>query len=227
MLKSLLKPDLILFIAVLFLFAMIGCGSSEEAQKEMSPPPPSATETMQKEMNDLKSQNESLKKQVTKLEQDNRSAIAKAAEMETLLAEAKEKSAPLPPLVVRQPMPGGACENYKEALRLFNSRNYIEAASLFQSALDGGITEKMEDNCYYWLGECAYGEKKYDEAIKHFLKVFTFRISEKKDDSQLMIGNSYLAMGNKEKAKEAFERFTKKFPASPFIKLVQEKLAKL
>ena len=168
-----------------------------------------------------------MKKQVAKLEQDNRSAVAKAAELETQLAEAKEKAAaPLPP-IIQKPISANARESYKEALNLFRSRNYAQAASLFQSALDGGIAEKMEDNCNYWLGECAFGEKKYNEAIEHFQKVFTFKISEKKDDSQLMIGNCYLAMGNKAKAKEAFERFTKKFPASPFIKLVKEKLGKL
>jgi TolA-binding protein len=213
-------------VASIFLLCLIGCSGSEEAKKEIPPPPPSATETMQKEMNDLKSKNESLKKQVAKLEQDNRTAIAKAAELETQLTELKEKAA-APPPIIQKPIPTNARGSYKEALNLFRSRNYAEAASLFQSALDAGIQEKMQDNCYYWLGECAYGEKKYDEAIEHFQKVFTFKISEKKDDSQLMIGNSYLALGNKEKAKEAFERFTKKFPASPFIKRVKEKLGKL
>ena len=224
--NSLLKFNLILIVASIFLLCLIGCSGSEEAKKEIPPPPPSATETMQKEMNDLKSKNESLKKQVAKLEQDNRTAIAKAAELETQLTELKEKAA-APPPIIQKPIPTNARGSYKEALNLFRSRNYAEAASLFQSALDAGIQEKMQDNCYYWLGECAYGEKKYDEAIEHFQKVFTFKISEKKDDSQLMIGNSYLALGNKEKAKEAFERFTKKFPASPFIKRVKEKLGKL
>ena len=223
--ESLLKFNLIFFIAALFSIAIIGCSSSEETKKE-TPPQPSATEAMQKEMNDLKSQNEALKRQVTKLEQDNRGTIAKAAELETQLAETKEKAA-APPPIVQKPILANARESYKQALTLFNSRNYEDATALFQAALDGGIAEKMKDNCNYWLGECAYGEKKYSEAIEHFQKVFTFRISEKKDDSQLMIGNSYLAMGNKEKAKEAFERFTKKFPASPFIKLVKEKLGKL
>ncbi len=223
---SLLKLGLILSTITLFSLVIIGCSSSEEAKKEVLPPPPSVTEAMQKEMNDLKSQNESLKKQVAKLEQDNRTAVAKAAELETQLAELKDKAA-APPPVVQKPILANARENYKEALNLFRSRNYAEAASLFQSALDAGIMEKMQDNCYYWLGECAYGEKNYNEAIEHFQKVFTFKISEKKDDSQLMIGNSYLALGNKEKAKEAFERFIKKFPASPFIKRVKEKLGKL
>jgi TolA-binding protein len=220
--NSLLKFNLILIVASIFLLCLIGCSGSEEAKREI----PGTTELMQNEMNDLKSQNESLKKQIAKLEQDNRTAVARAAELETQLVELKDKAA-APPPVVQKPILANARESYQEALNLFRSRSYIEAASLFQSALDAGIQEKMQDNCYYWLGECAYGEKKYNEAIEHFKKVFTFKISEKKDDSQLMIGNSYLAMGNKEKAKEAFERFTKKFPASPFIKRVKEKLGKL
>jgi len=225
--KSLLGFNLILITAILFSIMLIGCSGSEEVKKEIPPPQLSATEAIQKEMNDLKSQNELMKKQVAKLEQDNRSAVAKAAELETQLADAKEKAVAPPPPVIQKPVSTNARESYKQALTLFNSRNYENAAALFQAALDGGIAEKMKDNCNYWLGECAFGEKKYNEAIEHFQKVFTFKISEKKDDSQLMIGNSYLAMGNKAKAKEAFEKFTKKFPASPFIKRVKEKLGKL
>jgi len=42
-----------------------------------------------------------------------------------------------------------------------------------------------------------------------------------------MIANSYLAMGNKQKAVEEYEKLLKKFPASPFVKRVKEKLEHL
>ncbi len=43
----------------------------------------------------------------------------------------------------------------------------------------------------------------------------------------MMIANSYLAMGEKGKAKEEYERLIKKFPASPYVKRAKAKLSKL
>ncbi|MBI4810667.1 MAG: hypothetical protein HY800_04355, partial [Ignavibacteriales bacterium] len=61
----------ILFASHIFLF---GCGGSTAVEKEgeLPPPPPSATEVLQKEMSDLKSANEELKKQIMQCEQDKR-----------------------------------------------------------------------------------------------------------------------------------------------------------
>ena len=61
-----------------FLFAVLaGCSSSEEAQKP-EPPQPSATEMLQKQLNDLKSENALLKDQVARLEQDKRAGAAQS-----------------------------------------------------------------------------------------------------------------------------------------------------
>jgi TolA-binding protein len=203
-----------------------GCGTSTTTEKEapLPPPQPSATELMQKQMNELKVENESLKKQVTECEESKRAITAHAAELETQLSELKEKQLPPTPekIVITD-----FYETYNEALNLFRSRNYKKSAEIFLALIEQGIPTIRQDNCYYWLGECAYGEKKYEDAINYFQKVFTYKISEKKDESQLMIANSYLAMGNKQKAVEEYEKLLKKFPASPFVKRVKEKLEHL
>ncbi len=223
MIKSKKVNYILIIIALCVLFA--GCGSSEETEKESSPPQLSATEALQKELANLKMENEKLKNQVARLEQEKRTATARAAELETQLVEQKNKTI-TPPATV-QPTITDARENYKEALKLFHNREYIEASTIFQALLDSDVPIELQDNCYYWLGECCFGLKKYTDAIKKFEQVFSFKISEKKDESQVMIANSYLAMGNKEKAKEEYEKLIKKFPASPFVKKVKEKLVKL
>lgn len=215
---------IILFTSHLFLF---GCGGTiaVEKESELPPPPPSATEVLQKEMSDLKSENETLKKQISECEQDKRVITARAAELETQLSELKEKQIPTPPPT--KPIIADYRTAYDEALNLFRSRNYKNASVIFLSLLEQEIPVVRQDNCYYWLGECAFGEKKFSDAINYFQKVFTFKISEKKDESQIMIANSYLAMGDKIKAIEEYEKLLKKFPASPFVKRVKEKLVKL
>ncbi|MDI6766847.1 MAG: tetratricopeptide repeat protein [Bacteroidota bacterium] len=213
-----------LIIAAICLF-YAGCGSSEEIEKESTSPQPGATEAMQKELSDLKIEHEALKKQVVQVEQEKRNATARAAELETQIAELKEKIST--PRLPAKPAITDARESYKSALRLFHDRKYSEASTTFQSLLESDIPIELQDNCYYWLGECNFGLKNYVEAIKQFEKVFSFKISEKKDESQVMIANSYLAMGNKVKAKEEYEVLLKKFPASPYVKKVKEKLPKL
>jgi TolA-binding protein len=207
------------FLLLTASFIFSGCGTTEEAEKEAIPPPPSATELLQQELNGLKTENSVLKKQISTLEQDNREVVAKSANLENLLADCNEKlkAAETPPM----PEPR---VSYKQALLLFNSRQYDQASLLIQQILSRGAPDGLEDNCHYWLGECAYGSKRFAEAIDHFKKVFTYRISEKKDESQIMIANSYYAMGNKARAKEEYELLLQKFPASPYVKRVKEKL---
>ena len=226
--RKLLKNCLLLnFIIVLFGLLLIGCSASEETAKESTPPPqPSASEMMQKEISTLKTENASLKQQLTKIEQDNRAATARVAELETQLTELKERQTVTPPpspkLNITNPH-----EVYQDGLGKFRARNYEEAALAFQSILDGGAPEGLEDNCTYWLGECAYGAKKYKEAIEHFHKVLSFSRSAKKDDAQIMIANSYFAMGNKAKAKEEYNKLIDKYPASPYVKTAKAKLNQL
>ncbi|HUL43925.1 MAG TPA: tetratricopeptide repeat protein [Bacteroidota bacterium] len=223
--------------AIVILFLLGSCHGSDESSKEQSenPPPalqPSATEVMQKEMAALRTTNDSLSRALAALQQENRTLAAHNAELESQLSQLKDKigAAPQsPPPVVPAPAPvySNVHEGYQHALELFRSRHYADAAALFQQVLDNGIPLSLQDNCTYWIGECEYGQKEFAKAIDQFQKVFSYKISEKKDDSQIMIGNSYLALGDKEKAKDSYEQLLKVFPASPFIKLVKGKLSRI
>ena len=218
-----MKYGIIFLIVALIL---IGCSASEEQTKQQAPPQqPSATEMMTNVMGDLKKQNDSLNTRLSKLEQDNRVAIAHAAELETQLTEMKEKiAAAVPPPT---PKIANTRGQYEHAVELFRSRHYQDAAAELEGVLDAGAPTDLTDNCHYWLGECAYGMKNYKDAIEHFEKVFTFKRSEKKDDAQIMIANSYFAMGNKTQAKAEYQKFLDKFPASPYAKRAKERLGKL
>jgi len=207
----------------------IACSASEESSKEFSPAkptPPSATEMMTKTMNDLKMQNDSLKLVIAKLEQDHRSTVARSAELEMQLNDLKTKSVSPPPVTAKSKFVDPRAK-YENALHLFNSRNYQEALLSLQEVLDGGIPVDLMDNCHYWLGECAYATKNYQEAIEHFQHVLTYKVSEKKDDAQIMIANSYLGLGKKANAKEEYQKFLEKYPASPYAKRAKERLIKL
>lgn len=183
---------------------------------------------MQKELTGLRSENFTLKSRLAELEQSNRAAIARAADLETqvfALREALAKATPPPP------PPEAEIEDpriaYNKALELFRSRRYDDAAELLRTLMNDGVPAPLKDNCQYWLGECAFGAKRFTEALPHFEKVFAFEWSEKKDDAQVMIARTYGALGDPEKAKESYERLIKKFPASPYVMFAKGRLAKL
>lgn len=215
-------------LAVILATIIGGCHGSDEVQSATRQP--TLADTLQMQITQLREENSALQRRVAQLVDEHRTATSRVSELQIQLTQMQEKMAtPSPPAAVPPSSPAitEPGEAYQAALKLFRTGSYAQASSTFQELVDGGIRENLKDNCFYWLGECSYAQKKYQDAIGHFATVLEFPISEKKDDSQMMIANSYLAMGNKAKAKEAYERLIQKFPASPFAGRAREKLAGL
>ena len=219
--------SLFIVIGVLCGFILGGCSSSGENIKDTPKQfssEPSATEVMTTTMNNLKMQNDSLKLRIVSLEQMHRSSIARTAELETQLSDLKTMTPP--PETVKSTL-ADLNESYDDALHLFRSRNYHESAATLQRILINDSSSDLADNCHYWLGECAYAMRRYQEALGHFQKVFDFKLSEKKDDAQIMIAHCYYAQGDKANAKKEYSKFLEKFPASPYAARAKERLNKL
>ena len=226
-------------ITSLLVFAVLvwGCGSSGETPRQ-NPSQPNASEIMRREVLRARQENDSLKAQLARQQQDNRTVTARAAQLETENAELRDKLKAVPPPTPTPvyvapsynppPTPRITDPNqaYQEGLNLFHSRKYGEAENALQSILDAGGST-LEDHCHYWIGECEYAQKNYQGAIEHFQKVFSFNRSSKKDDAQMMLANSYYAMGNKTRAKEEYQKLIEKFPASPYAKSAKAKLSKI
>jgi TolA-binding protein len=242
--KRRLPAGVLLATAGLLLW-LTGCSGSKEQEKEISlPPPPSATELMQNELLTLRTSNDSLRKDNSQLEIEKRTLAAHVAELESENNDLKSRIATMvtPPKPILKPSrkfpthtptpapltpPSVSQGSYGDALETFKQRQYDKAAEMFQSVLDAGAPKGYDDNCTYWIGECLYGAKRYDEAIGQFKKVFAFQWSEKKDDAQVMIANAFLAKGDKKQARTEYEQLVKLFPASPYVRRVKEKLSSL
>lgn len=272
-----------LAFTVLALFALTGCGGSEEttqdqgsgqstdttgakpydqaltnfvgaaepdsAQKPAVKPaetPTSAADDAQKQMDALKNDNTDLRQKNLKLEDDNQKLTARLNDSEAKYASEKQRADSLElaartAMAAAQPMTDTKksesmetamkteipMAEYEEALGAFKSKKYEDAASAFQKMLDNNVPDQIADNCHYWIGESKYGARKYKEALMEFDEVLKFKRSEKKGDAQFMIGQTYERMGNKAKAKEAFERVVKDYPMSANVKKAKERWAKL
>ncbi len=216
--------------------------ASTRKDSVVAPPAPD----LDKQIDELRTENTSLKQKIVKLEQDNRTLNARIAENDAALAAEKEradkaeealKAAPpaaAAPVAAAAAAPAMSAEkssasmsSYEDALKAFNSRRYDEALKMLQAMLTTGVPEDLADNCTYWMGESYYAKKKYKDAAAHFEDVMKFKNSEKKGDAEFMLAQSYERLGNKVKAKEAYEKVVKDFPLNKHVKRAKERWAKL
>ncbi len=198
---------------------------------------------IEKQMQDLQVENANLKQKLMKVEQENRNLTLRLSDTESKLAlereradraESSSKANPAAGVTEAiatpaRPTPKSTVtlSSYEEALRAFNNRKYEVALRSFQSLLDAGVSEDMRDNCIYWIGESQYALKRYSEAAESFKEVLTIRHSEKKADAQFMLAQCYDKLGQRQKAKEAYEQVVKNYPMSRHVKRAKDRWAKL
>lgn len=202
---------------MVFALAWIGCSSEEAVKPEVVAPPPGPT-AEQKKIDSLEAETISLKQKLVKFEQDNSTLNARLTDAEAKLKAELEKATAVP-----KPPPA----TYEGAQKAFQDKKYDEAIQMFQTLIDGAIPEEQADNCHYWIGESYFGKKEYKEAAKSFETVFQYKTSEKKADAQYMLGRCYEALGDKAKAKEAYEKVTKDYPTSDKVKKAKERWGRL
>ena len=98
---------------------------------------------------------------------------------------------------------------------------------MFSALLGSNVRQSLADNCQYWIGECYYALKNYDQAIVEFEKVFRYSNSNKSDDALLKLGLTYLRLNKPAAAKSQFELLIANHPRSEFVDLAQRHIDKL
>ena len=208
----------------------VGCGPSEEAMEDdwETLPTVSPTAQMEYRIDSLSNENRRMNDQVEALAAENRSLRARIAELETRLTEAMAVKPAPPPQPVPVVRSGGDMRSgYSAALDQFMSRNYSGAVTQFEALLAGGVGADLVDNCHYWIGESQYALGNYTEAIRQFETVLNFPESAKKPYAQLMLGNTYSALGNSAAARDAYNAVINMYPTSSLVTKAQEKLSRL
>ncbi|MCD6170780.1 MAG: tetratricopeptide repeat protein, partial [Candidatus Latescibacteria bacterium] len=118
---------------------------------------------------------------------------------------------------VSPPPPSASFEQgYREALKQYESGHYQSAILAFRELLSATQENSLSDNCRYWLGECYYSLREFQQAIAQFRKVFSYKNSNKRDAAQLKIGMSYLELRDKTKAREELSRLIEDYPNSQY-----------
>jgi tol-pal system protein YbgF len=117
---------------------------------------------------------------------------------------------------------------YKNAYDLYNKGNIPAAREEFKRFLEAFPKSKYAENAHYWLGECYFSEKKYDEAILEFDEVIKkFPKGNKVPDALYRQGMAFLEMKDTMNAKLIFKEVVKRYPKSDQATRARKKLQEL
>jgi len=105
---------------------------------------------------------------------------------------------------------------YDRAMTLLRQGNFAEASTGFSTFLRTFADSPLASNAQYWLGECYYGERRFQEAIDEFERVFVFYPSSNKVPASLLkIAYAHLELREIPMARSVFQQLVRTYPQSP------------
>lgn len=104
---------------------------------------------------------------------------------------------------------------YDRVMDEFKHRDYAAAMAGFQLFLELHSQSALAANAQYWIGECQYRMGRYRDALKSFYDVVSnYPLSPKLPASTLKLGQTYVKLGDPEKARLMFDRVVEQYPDS-------------
>ncbi|MCI0471169.1 MAG: tol-pal system protein YbgF [Candidatus Aminicenantes bacterium] len=114
---------------------------------------------------------------------------------------------------------------YYTAYSDYIKKNYQYAIAGFRQFIKLYPNNTLADNCYYWIGECYYAQKMYQEAVGTFTDLIdSYSDGDKIPDAILKKGFALIEMGKQSEGIEVLKELTSKFPLSEEASLAQQKI---
>ena len=170
---------------------------------------------------DLKMQGALLKAREDELRALREAWLAKAAEKETAAAapageRAQERGSAEPETVKR---------DYEEAWRFLERKEYRAAIPRFKDFLKKHSNSDYADNAQYWIGECYYALKEFDQAILEFDAVRRkYPKGRKVPAALLKQGFAFAELGDKVDARLILQELVDRYPQSEEALKAKQKL---
>ena len=139
--------------------------------------------------------------------------------------EAKPQPAPLkpPPAPTMSPQ-----EAYSMAYNDYLKRNYDLAIESFKLYRQQFPESPLADNALYWIGECRYSQRKFEEAIDAFDElILAYPQGDKAAAAHLKKGLSFIELGRKPEALAALKILVAKYPLEEESRIAQDKIREL
>ncbi len=141
-------------------------------------------------------------------------------------SESKPRPAPAQP--APPPPTTSPQEAYSMAYNDYLKGNYdlaIESFKLYRAQFPGS---PLADNALYWIGECRYSQRKFEEAVDAFDElILTYPQGDKAAAAHLKKGLSFVELGKKPEALAALKILIAKYPLEEESKIAQDKIREL
>jgi tol-pal system protein YbgF len=117
-------------------------------------------------------------------------------------------------------------DRYRAALGLVEQGNYTEAISRFLAYLREYPETALSDNAQYWIGECHYAKRDFNNAILAFYEVTRrYPKGDKVCAAMLKQGLAFAELGDLADARLVLERLVQEHPTCEEAARAREKLA--
>jgi tol-pal system protein YbgF len=125
------------------------------------------------------------------------------------------QSLPPPPEQIAVTPPKGAADLYRSALDSFTQENFQGAVLEFEEFVANHPDHDLADNAQYWIGECYYAQKKFEQAVIEFGRVEKYYSAGNKAAAALLKkGLALKELGRDQEARAVLEDVIGKYPAS-------------
>ncbi len=160
-------------------------------------------------------------------------------ELKNKTAEVIDRLKSAPPAI---PSPGGASgaedvensgiqspENtYYTAYSDYMKKNYELAIQGFQQFLNLFSQNALADNSLYWIGECHYSQKQYEDAVNTFSRLIeSYPDGDKIAAGTLKKGFALIEMGRESEGISVLKQLITQFPLSEEASLAQQKIREI
>jgi len=156
-------------------------------------------------------------------------------EMKNKVSEVIDRLKSAPPVV-----PGGVTSGEEEAVPQevqspentyytaysdYMKKNYELAIQGFQQFINMFPQNVLADNALYWIGECYYSQKMFDQAVTTFSRLIeNYADGDKTAAATLKKGYALIEMGRESEGISELRRLITQFPLSEEASLAQQKI---
>jgi tol-pal system protein YbgF len=119
-------------------------------------------------------------------------------------------------------------EAYSVAYNDYLKGNYDLAVESFKLYRQQFPESPLADNALYWIGECRYSQRKFEEAIDAFDElILAYPQGDKAAAAYLKKGLSFIELGRKPEALAALKLLVAKYPLEEEARIAQDKIREL
>lgn len=117
---------------------------------------------------------------------------------------------------------------YQAAFALLQESRYSESRQAFQDFITNHPQSGLLPNARYWLGEIAYVNKQFEDALEQFrIVVENYPDSNKLPDAWVKIGYCHYELKEWSKSREALQTVSTRFPEHRAASLANDRLARM